>query len=277
LGFFDIWRLPKIWVSGLFCLAGLIMLIKAWVTRTVRMISLAIVFFSFGILSALPIGEWVKSMSMHPSALCMLEKPFIFVSKGRAVPVFFLSIIASVVVLSILGSKLFCGWVCPVGALQELVHMIPLKKGMKGKVPFRISNGVRIGFFALFIVLLFAAGISLYEYANPFEFFHFGWGWIAIVALVIVVIAALFLFRPFCYFLCPLGLLTWLAEHIAIFKVRLDKDKCTDCKICVKESPCPTVQSILDDAEARPDCHPCGRCIEVCPEKALKFRTGIKK
>ena len=197
-------------------------------------------------------------MSMHPSPLCMIEKPFIFVSMGRAVPIMFLAIIASVIILSILGTKLFCGWVCPIGALQELLHMVPIKKELKGKIPFRLSNGIRIFFFVLFLTFLFAAGFSLYAYTNPFEFFHFGWGALSIIALAVVMIASLFIFRPFCYLLCPLGLVTWLVEHISIFKVRLDKEKCTDCKICITQSPCPTVKSILDDSEVRPDCHPCG-------------------
>jgi ferredoxin-type protein NapH len=67
-------------------------------------------------------------------------------------------------------------------------------------------------------------------------------------------------------------LLTWLAEHISILRVRLDKEACTNCMICVKKSPCPTVPSILEGKKSRPDCHACGACIEACPENALKFK-----
>ena len=273
-GFLEIWKLPRIWVSALFCLAGLLLLARFWVTHRVRLIALVIIAFTFGVLYILPLGSFARGMSMHPSPFCIIEKPFLFMEAGRGVPIIFLSILTSVLILSIIGNKLFCGWVCPIGAVQEIVYRVPFTK--KIKMPFRFSNAVRIGLFVLFIILVFAIGFSLYAYTNPFEFLHFGWQPLAIVMFAVVLIAALFIFRPFCYLVCPLGLLTWFAEHISIFRVRLDKEKCTDCKICVKESPCPTIPAILDEKKSRPDCHPCGRCIEVCPEKALAFRT-LKK
>ena len=272
--FFYFWTLPRVWVGALFCVTGLILLVKSWVTHNVRLIFLPVILFVFGIFSALPLGSVTKGMSLHPSPFCIMEKPFLFLQAGRSIPVVFLSLLVSVIVLSILGNKLFCGWVCPVGALQEIVHRIPLPEKFKVKLPFKVTNSIRIGLFFLFLILLFAAGMSLYAYVNPFEFFHFGWQFLAILILAVVLVAALFIFRPFCYLICPLGLVTWIAEHVSLFKIRLNKDKCTKCNICIEKSPCPTIPSILDGKKSRPDCHPCGRCIEVCPEKALKF--GIK-
>jgi polyferredoxin len=93
------------------------------------------------------------------------------------------------------------------------------------------------------------------------------------VVFIVTLVAGVFIFRPFCYLVCPLGLVTWVLEHAAITKVKLDRRKCTDCGVCTKLSPCPAVQPILDGRVSRPDCHACGRCIEVCPEKALRFRV----
>jgi polyferredoxin len=272
-GFFDFWKLPRVWVGALFCIAGLVLLAKSWICHHLRLFFLVIIFFFFGILYILPLGSFTRGLSLHPSPLCLIEKPFIFLKAGRGVPIIFLSIVASILVLSIIGNKLFCGWVCPVGVLQEIIHRIPFPEHFKKKLPFKWTNMIRIAVFLLFLVLLFFAGFSIYGYLNPFEFFHFGFQLIAIVMLLVTLIASLFIFRPFCYFLCPLGLITWLAEHIAIVKVKVDGDKCTKCNICVEKSPCPTVPSILEGKKSRPDCHPCGRCIEVCPEKALRFRA----
>ena len=110
------------------------------------------------------------------------------------------------------------------------------------------------------------------DYFNPFEFLHWGFEAMAIAAFVATLIAAVFIFRPFCYLICPLGLITWVLEHASLVKVKLDNDLCTRCDICVHLSHCPAVPSILGGKRSRPDCHACGRCLEVCPEGALAFR-----
>ena len=271
LGFFDFWKLPRVWVSVLFSLAGLFLLVKSWLTRHVRFFAICIIFFVFGVLFLLPLGQFARGMSIHPSPMCVIEKPFLFLKAGRAIPIIFISIFTSVAVLTVVGNKLFCGWACPLGAVQEMMHRIPLPDRLKIKIPFRITNALRIALFILFLGFTFLAGISIYKYLNPFEFFHWGFGLIAIVVFCLTLLAALFVFRPFCYIVCPIGLFTWLIEHISFMKVRIDRDKCTDCRLCIKDSPCPTIPSILEGKKSRPDCHPCGRCIEACPENALRF------
>ncbi len=268
-GFFDFWLRPRVWMSLLFSLIGLGLLIRGWVTRNLRFAFLFLIAFTFGFLWILPLGSFARGLGIHPSPMCIVEKPFLFVQNGRAIPVMFLSLFASIAILTLIGAKLFCGWVCPVGALQEIMHRIPAPKI---KLPFRMTNTVRITVFILFLVVLFAAGFSFYPYLNPFEFFHFGFGAVAILILAVVLAAAVFIFRPFCYTLCPLGLLTWIIEQVSLTRVRFDKEKCNDCQVCVNKSPCPTVSAILAGKRIRPDCHPCGRCIELCKEGALKFR-----
>jgi polyferredoxin len=191
---------------------------------------------------------------------------------GRAVPIVFGAILAYVALISLLANKIFCGWNCPIGALQELLHRVPLPKKLKIKLPFRITNSIRVVVLVAFIAILFTTGYSLYAYINPFEFLHWTLEWAVIPAFLITFVGALFVFRPFCYLLCPLGMVTWPIEQIALKKVRVDKKACTMCMRCVKASPCPTVPSILEESRIRPDCHACGICIESCPEKALHFK-----
>lgn len=272
LGFFDVWMRPRVWVSAIFCLLGLGLLTKSWVTRNVRLLSLVAISFFFGILFVLPLGSFAQGMSIHPSPLCVIEKPFLFLNAGRGVPVLFLAIAAFVALFTFIGNKLFCGWACPLGALQEIAHRIPISEKLKIKLPFGITNSIRIGLFLLFIVLTFTVGKSIYPYINAFEFFHWGFGLLTIVIFAVTLIGALFIFRPFCYLICPLGLFTWLIEHLSLIRMKMDRDKCTNCNICIEKSPCPAVSSLLEEKKSRPDCHACGRCIEVCPEGALRFR-----
>ncbi|MCX5801866.1 MAG: 4Fe-4S binding protein [Candidatus Eisenbacteria bacterium] len=280
MNFFDVWLLPRVWVGAAFCVVGLLFLMKSWVSSTVRLVSLVVTFFAFGVVLILPLGHFARGMSIHPSPVCIVTRPFEFLNAGRHVPVIFLSILAFVAVFTILGNKLFCGWVCPVGAAQEIVHRIPLPKRLKIKLPFGVTNAVRFLLYVVFLVVVFTAGLSIYGYFNPFEFLFWEFQplalpvFLAILSFLATLIAALFIFRPFCYLICPLGLVTWILEHLSVVRVRVDKEKCTNCNLCVALSPCPAVPSILEDRKSRPDCHACGRCIEVCPEKALAFRAG---
>ena len=272
IGFLDVLLLPRVWVGALFCMAGLALLMTSRLSRNLRLALLPVMFFAFAVLWMLPLGRFAQGMGPHPSPLCTVTKPFLFVRDGYSVPVAFWAIFFSMAVMSVVGNKLYCGWVCPIGAAQEICHRIPLPARMKRRLSFRMTNIVRVVVFIAFVVAVAAAGVIIYDYANPFEMLHWQFEAGALAALLLTLAAGVFIFRPFCYLLCPLGLLTWGLEHISAFRVRVDKGLCTECDICVDESPCPAVRAILDGKRSRPDCHACGRCIEVCPEGALKFK-----
>jgi polyferredoxin len=271
-GFFEMLLLPRVYVGALFCLVALVLLKRGWLSHNLRLVALPVIFFVFAMLWMLPLGRFAMGMGPHPSPLCTVTKPFLFVKDGYSVPVIFFAIFVSMAVVSVIGNKFFCGWVCPIGAIQELSHRVPLPSSFKKKLPFKVTNTIRVVLFAVFVPTVALAGVSIYDYFNPFELLHWHFTLNLTVTFSVILLAALFVFRPFCYLVCPLGLITWALEHIAIFKVKVDTEACTECDICVDESPCPSVRAILDRKISKPDCHACGRCIETCPEGALKFR-----
>jgi polyferredoxin len=271
MGIVDILMLPRVWVGALFCLIGLGLLMKSWSRRRVRFIFLFVIFFAFAIFSVLPLGDFARGMGLHPSPVCSITKPFLFLRAGREVPSIFSIILASIALLSVVGNKLFCGWACPIGALQEIFHRIPLRRKFKVKLPFRVTNLVRIILAALFVPVILSAGISIYDLFNPFESLHWSFAPLSMTILLVTIVGSVFIFRPFCYMVCPIGLFTWGLEHISLIRVKVNKETCTDCNLCIHLSPCPAVPAILQDTTSRPDCHACGRCLELCPEKALTF------
>lgn len=271
--FFEFWLLSRVWVGAIFCLIGLVLLYKTKLKHNLRFLFLFIIFFVFAIFPTLPLGKFNYGMGIHPSPMCIITKPFLFLNAGRTVPIIFLSLLASILVLTIIGNKLFCGWVCPIGALQEIFNRAPLANKLKIKLPFKLTNLIRISIFVIFVVIIFSTGIGIYDYFNPFEFLHWQFELFASLFLSMTLIASLFIFRPFCYLICPLGMVTWIFEHFSFIKIKVNKDKCTSCNICIEKSPCPSIPSILNGKKLRPDCHACGRCLEVCPEDALKFKS----
>jgi polyferredoxin len=182
--------------------------------------------------------------------------------------------------LSIWGAKLVCSWGCQLGALQEVLFNIPIfKKKYKFQVPFGISLAVRVVVFVAFLVLLFRGGerfkdFVLYHHVNYFKIFRFGeLAKVAFYSLPIMIIASVFVFRPFCQFVCPFGLWAWLLQNLAINKIRIDQSKCTECKKCVRSCPTKAMGNIYSSKRRffLADCWSCGKCVEECPTNAVGY------
>ena len=258
----------KFILGGIAALSGLILLRTIKINRNIRTLLMCAVFVLFGVLVILH----------QPSPLRAVVDPVTALATGSTITLKKATMLAFIGGLSVIGAKLFCGWVCPFGALQEIVNRIPAPFQKKIKLPFKISNSIRISLFAISLVMVIGTGYDLYTYhniLNPFELFD--WHFEAVLAVLVgaVAIASVFVYRPFCYLVCPVGLLTWMLEQVSIFRVRIDREKCNDCKKCILKSPCPSVKAIVDGDTLRPDCFACGACIDACPKDALRF--GIRK
>ena len=86
--------------------------------------------------------------------------------------------------------------------------------------------------------------------------------------MILIFAACVFVFRAFCRFLCPLGALYGLLARVALFGVRIDRDKCVDCGACVRICPMDVRQ--VGDRE----CVHCGRCVDVCARGAISVKAG---
>ena len=269
---------PRIWLSVLAGIGGGLLLMVVKVKSLARAILLTAVFILFAVLPVFQGVEFFAGLSPHPSPLCAFAKPILFsMQEGQLIfPPVFAGVLAMIALLSIAGNKLFCGWVCPIGALQETVYLcFPRLK--KRRIPFAAVNSVRIGLLVLFVPILLGYGIYIYGYFNPFEILHWPvgadfWTLYAWAVIMIVVVGSLFLYRPFCHIICPIGALTWFLEYISIARIRLHKETCNNCRVCVSKSPCSAMEAILAGKRLRPDCYACGACIAACPADALHFR-----
>jgi polyferredoxin len=265
---------------------GVVLLLLKGINRWVRLGMLLAAFVLFGL-------DYI--FMVHPSPMCGVTKLFTFkFTSGSFIPIF-LAIFLAIFVTSLLGRKLFCGWVCPLGAFQELINKIPFKPRWK-QFNFGMFNAVRFALLAMFFLTFFDVKLylayfaqdignvspdlltaysaySVYDPINYFEQLHWGvsnvrW-W---VMMVILVIASLALYRPFCYSICPIGAISWLLEKIAPGRVRIDRKLCNDCQVCVIKSPCPTIKPLLEGKNfTLPDCTSCGECIDTCSRKAITF------
>lgn len=188
---------------------------------------------------------------------------------------------------AILG-RVVCGFLCPFGWFQELLHKLPGKKFSTHSLhiltylkylvlavfvvilPMTVVNEVGLGdpFFCKYICPagILEGGISL-SLANGAIRASLGalFTWKACLLLGVVVLSILF-YRSFCKWLCPLGAFYALLNPISLYRLSIDPAKCTTCGLCSK------ICKMDVDVFRHPnhtECIRCGNCIQACPHHAI--------
>lgn len=190
-----------------------------------------------------------------------------------------------------------CGFLCPFGLLQGLIYKIPFIKRNLPRKADNILRYVKYLILALFVIILpifarnqygigttwfckyicpagtIGAGLPLLT-TNPMLRGSIGtlFYWKVAVAVAIV-LWSLITYRPFCKYLCPLGAFYGLFSRISILRMDLDKSACSGCHACEKK--CDMQVDILKNINSA-ECIQCGKCIDVCPNGAIKRRFGLK-
>lgn len=179
------------------------------------------------------------------------------------------------------ANKFTCGWACQFESLQDFIFLINRnsnnKKGIfeQYKVPFSISNTIRILFFLLFVSIAFLWSTDIIEIINPFTIYNPAvLTGVGILFILFILVASLIIYRPWCHFFCPFGLVGWVVEKFSLYKIKVNYDTCTDCGECSKACPLMAMEAILKRNSVTPDCFSCGSCINACPTKSVEFNKG---
>lgn len=166
------------------------------------------------------------------------------------------------------GRGVYCGWLCPFGALQELLFRLGHRFGIK---PYEFPDSVHQRLWAVkYLVLLALFGISLQSLATaermaeiePFKTafalrFMRDWGFVIYAAALLAV--SLFVRKFYCRYLCGLGAALTYPARFRIFDWLLRRKECgRPCQICAEECE---VQAIRPTGEINPnECHYCLDC-----------------
>ena len=140
--------------------------------------------------------------------------------------------------------RVFCAAVCPLGAIQELTGIRPLKLS-KGVETFLSS----IPFIYLVLAVVFAATGSQFIICkyDPFVgIFRLDAPYTMIVFGSLLLLAGIFLNRPYCRYLCPYGVLQNIFSRFAGKHLTITPAECTNCRLC--EEVCPYDAIIPSDA-----------------------------
>ena len=211
---------------------------------------------------------------------------------------FAFSVVGYLAALGLLVGRFICGWLCLFGLIQELLYKIPLPKL---KVPKKLDRFLRYLKYAVLLILVFLLPffwrselgvgepffckylcpvgtleggvplVLLQEQLKSAAGFLFRWKF-ALMALVLL--SSVYIHRPFCKYLCPLGAFYALFQKVSVLLLKLDKEKCVSCGKC--EKICPMDVAVTRDPNSA-ECIRCGACIRACPAGALRFGSGAKK
>jgi len=188
--------------------------------------------------------------------------------------------------------RTICGYLCPMGLLQELLHKIPTPKIKKSRVT-RVLSGLKYVFLVVLVVALplwyarqylpvpafckyvcpagtFEGAVGLLSNpANSYMFSMLGLLFTRkFVILALLCALCVFCYRAFCRFVCPLGAIYGLFARVNFIGVKVEQSKCVDCGKCVRD--CGMDVRHVGDHE----CIHCGECIDLCPTKAISFKAG---
>lgn len=191
----------------------------------------------------------------------------------------------AIVVLTFLFGRYFCGFLCALGWMQELVGKLgKLIFKKRFTIPKIVDAPLRyLKYVALVVILIFTwkLGDLVVSPYDPFAAFaHFSAGFgelfgeflIGSIIFILMLVLSLFYDRLFCKYLCPMGAFLAILNKISFFRIKRDKSTCINCALCSKICPVNIDVAKLDSVKSA-ECINCMECVTVCPTKKNTLKT----
>ena len=210
-------------------------------------------------------------LNCHNCPAALLACPIGAMAQAASIHVFPFVVVGVLLLGAVLAGRLLCGWVCPIGTIQEIIYNNRLPKFGIPK-PFRYAKFLVLGL--LVIAFPYALGEASYGTAAyvctycpastmvwglPRVLFGQHWPTVgALIVFALTLAAMLVTFRPICSVLCPIGAIYGLANKISLFSIKVDRDKCNDCGLC--RQSCPAGIDPLENYRAQ-ECFYCLQCL----------------
>ena len=204
-------------------------------------------------------------------------------------------IIGFLSLVGVLVGRFVCGWLCVFGLIQELLYMIPTPKINMQKTIDRILRYFKYFFFFGFCIFgvcfvkdrfgmslpyfcKYVCPVGMLEGGIPLFIVDVGMRAVVgflylwkLLILILILLLSVFINRPFCKYICPLGAFYSLFQKISFLRIKVDKDLCVNCGKC--ENKCKMQVNPAKNPNSL-ECIRCGECINACKKGAIKFSIG---
>lgn len=195
-------------------------------------------------------------------------------------------VVGFLLAVGVLFGRAVCGFLCPFGLFQELLHKIPFPKR---KLP-KVLRWLKYVILVVFVILLPIVATDYMGMGKP-AFCEFICpagtleGGIPLlvtnprlravigklfslkaVILVLTIFGCMSIYRFFCKAMCPLGAIYGLLNKVSLYHLEIDQKKCVGC------GKCACVCKMDVDPLKHPDsaeCIRCGECRDACPVQAI--------
>lgn len=192
------------------------------------------------------------------------------------------------VFLSVLFGPVICGWVCPLGSVQEWFGKLG-KKIFKIKfnniVPEKYDRYLRYLRYIVLIWVVYVTGTTgklIFQSYDPyFALFNFWSSEVAMGSLIILIVTlvmSLIIERPWCKYACPFGALVGISNLFMVFKVKRNKSTCISCGACDRLCPM-NIKVSKSDIVRNHQCISCMKCTseQACPiDNTVEFTSSSK-
>lgn len=202
-------------------------------------------------------------------------------------------VVGSIGLLATATGRIACGWLCPFGLIQELLHKIP--SGVRREVPqiLRYFKYFMLIAFVIIFPLIFVGdwGIGkpwFCKYVCPAGTLEAGLPMLLLQPdlratlgalfynklfwMIVFLVWSVFSSRPFCKTTCPLGAFYGMFNKFSLIKLDLIEDRCTDCGKCATVCP---MGIQFNKSVGSPECIMCMRCMrESCEFGAIHLTCG---
>lgn len=186
-------------------------------------------------------------------------------------------VIGLAIMTTIVFGPIICGFICPFGALQDLVAKLGKKTNKKKYNKFiskKLDKNLKYLRYITLVATVYLTATSsvvLLESINPYHaflgIFKLNVSIVGLIILFIIIITSLFVQRPWCKYLCPYGAFLGLFNKIKVFRIVRKNSTCVSCKKC--SHTCPMSIDVHEKDEIRDlSCISCLECVDdkVCPK-----------
>jgi NapH/MauN family ferredoxin-type protein len=189
-----------------------------------------------------------------------------------------LVLLAGLLLGTLIAGGAFCGWICPFGAVQDLLTAIRRKLHIREiQVPARLDRVLRYGRYIVLATILYQTILTVKLWFASYDPYRtlFGLDWLfafnpavegtAYVITISVLVASLFVERAWCRYACPLGGAISLVSKFSLLRIRRSESACKSCALCTR--PCSVKLPVATARIMSSDCIGCLACVDTCPRQ----------